>query len=439
MELPMGVAAFYGWWLLVNGVAYCAEYVCLLRPLSAQTRPKGHLPLYLCSNTALLGLTLALGLPSLLREVMHIALLCVFTRHVLGRRWSDATAPAAIVFTLSTLSEGGSAIAMRALVTQLKSPQAGYAAQMALSVLTTLVLVLVLGFVAGRYGRSATRAGASCLYLLLLPCAFVVWVIRFGLGLDGAELFSSQAPFGAGPPLWAVVCLGGAAVTFFVILEVFGKMAELSDREAERTALAAQLRQQDTYLAEAAKRGEQYRAFQHDINNHLLILSGLVQSGRTDDAHAYLARLDAMSQSLSAPVSTGRAALDVLLGEKIRYARQSGITVTWDLHLPPLGVEDIDLCIVLSNALDNAIKACIQEEEGHRRIHLTAKARHQFLLIEVTNPCHTAGPWQYGTGLRNIAQVADKYGGAAETEKTGDQFRLSVLLCCGGETTCAMG
>lgn len=425
-------AALYGWWLLVNGVVFWGEYGFLHRFLHGQTRRRGQLLLYLGLNCGLLACTLALGLPSLVREGAHTGCLCLFSRFVLRRQWADTVAPAAILFTLSTLVEGGAAIVMRVLAAEVDSHRVGTALQMALTLLTTLLLLLAFRFIAGRYGRPAAGALVSYLYLLLLPCGFVVWVLRFGMGLDGAVQFPSSAPFGAGAPLWAVACLVGAGITFFVILEVFAKVLQLADRAREGAFLEAQLREQRTYLAEAAKRAEAYRAFQHDIRNHLLTIAGLFRTERYGQAQAYLERLNVMADGLTVQVSTGNAVLDVLLSEKLDHARRNGISVTHHIRLPqPLAVEDIDLCVVFSNAMDNAIAACVQVPREGRHIRITAGVRHQFLLLEISNPCHGVGPWRPGTGLQNIARIADKYGGTAETEKADHHFRLSVLLCCG--------
>lgn len=432
-------AAFYGGWLLVNSAAACAEYDFLSRFIPAQVRRKWHLLLYLCANSVLLLLTIP-HVPSLLREIMHTALLCVFLCAVRKVRWADAVAPVAIVFTLSTFLEGISAVVMRFLAANLKSPQLGTVLQMLLSVLMTVLLFAAFCFIAKRYGDAAAKALTSYLYLLLLPCAFVVWVIRFGLGLDIELLFPSAAPLAASPPLWAAACIAGALVTFFVILEIFSKIVALADQETEQILLAAQLREQRVYLSEAAKRADQYRAFQHDINNHLLILSGLLQAEKYGEVREYLTKLNAVSHTLIAPVSTGNSVLDVLLSEKIRYAGQSGIAISHRVCLPQdLMVDDIDLCIVIANAMDNAIRACTQEPEENRRIHIAAKIKHQFLLIEVTNPCQTAAPVRHGTGLKNIARIAGKYHGAVEIEQSDSHFRLSVLLCreAGGDAPLA--
>lgn len=86
---------------------------------------------------------------------------------------------------------------------------------------------------------------------------------------------------------------------------------------------------------------------------------------------------------------------------------------------------------VRSNALDNAIKACLQENQEKPDITIIVKPHRQFQIIEVTNSVSSAMAVSYGTGLTNIRRTADKYQGSMEFEQADGRFRLSVLLCMG--------
>lgn len=89
----------------------------------------------------------------------------------------------------------------------------------------------------------------------------------------------------------------------------------------------------------------------------------------------------------------------------------------------------MDLCVIVSNALDNAIQACTRMAKGQAHIEITIKVRHQFLLIEVTNTTASVTPPSPGTGLKNIFSAAEKYQGTTEMDTGNGRFRISVLLC----------
>ena len=173
-------------------------------------------------------------------------------------------------------------------------------------------------------------------------------------------------------------------------------------------------------------RYEQTKAFRHDIKNHLSVLDGLLSGGKLDKGRAYLKKLEAVSESLGFPYQTGNPVVDILLGEKLGLAKE--ITAEVSLLLPkPCGIDDLDLCVIFANALDNAIAAC-RTSAGTQSICITGKRQGDFYMLTFENTCTDEPLPPAGTGLSNIKSVAEKYRGAVLTEKTGRRFSLNVLL-----------
>jgi len=107
-----------------------------------------------------------------------------------------------------------------------------------------------------------------------------------------------------------------------------------------------------------------------------------------------------------------------------------GIDVDCSLLLPyPCGLKDIDICIVLSNALDNAIQACKSLDAGiEKQIHVSGRVQGDLLMIETRNSFSGEGVFKRGTGLSNVKKVAEKYDGAMSIETRENRFILHVLL-----------
>ncbi len=91
--------------------------------------------------------------------------------------------------------------------------------------------------------------------------------------------------------------------------------------------------------------------------------------------------------------------VDILLGNKLGIAERSAIDVHCALTLPsPCAIRDIDFCIILSNALDNAIRAC-RDMDGERYIRVTGNVQGDFIRMEVENSYQGKGLFREGTGL----------------------------------------
>lgn len=231
-------------------------------------------------------------------------------------------------------------------------------------------------------------------------------------------------------------------------LQVLGLLALLSTLFAyqricrglhAQTALASMKRELDaqrTYVAQAQMRYETTRSFRHDIKNHLSVLDGLLKGGNTHQAQLYLKKLDAVTGQLSFPFLTGNPVVDIVLSDKLELARAEGIQTEVSLRFPrECRADDLDLCVIFSNALDNALCACGKEKaSGEIRgpaepfIHITGHHQGDFYMLEFENSCLPGPPPKPGTGLSNIKAVAEKYGGAMSAECSDKSFRLSVLL-----------
>lgn len=196
--------------------------------------------------------------------------------------------------------------------------------------------------------------------------------------------------------------------------------------------LEQQRQSQESYIQETHLRYEQTRSFRHDIRNHLTVLEELLNQKDMEHAHQYLLDLKLISSALSAPVNTGNAVVNALLRSKLTLAGQADIPVICELTLPnPNPVSDIDWCILLANAIDNAIKANELLPAGRRHLSLSATQKGNFFLLSIENPCqtkdsHNPSP---GIGLSNIQAVMEKYQGKTDITFQNGSFRLQLLFC----------
>ena len=200
------------------------------------------------------------------------------------------------------------------------------------------------------------------------------------------------------------------------------------EAQAALDSLTQAAETQKIYLAEAQTRYAQTRAFRHDLQNHLAVLSGLLNSGKTDECRAYLQKLARVSASLSFPCHTGDPVADILLGEKLGIAKAKGISADLSLTLPEsLGMDAPDLCVIFANALDNALLAC-EAVESEKWIRIRGMRQGDFYLLSFENSCVSGPMPPMGIGLSNIRAAVEKYGGTLQTEKRGTVYSLALLL-----------
>ncbi len=185
------------------------------------------------------------------------------------------------------------------------------------------------------------------------------------------------------------------------------------------------------------------RRVHHDIKNHLLAIRRL--SGDPEALERYLDTL--IHRELAAIEGlfhTGSEILDGLLGEKAAQAGRNGVRLEAVLDIRPFPrMEDIDVCAIFGNILDNAIEASSQlADPGKKTISLKSTRAANQLIITCANfysgqlrlssglPATTkADPLHHGIGLSSVRRSVEKYGGVLTLEATPEcQLIVTILL-----------
>lgn len=235
-----------------------------------------------------------------------------------------------------------------------------------------------------------------------------------------------------------------ALAAFLVLARLMASLArERRDRESRRQMET--LRRDYEHLQNKLALGRGYR---HDMRHHMTALSALLQQGDYDEAAQYVGQWQGQLAQIESDVWCRNAAVNGVLSAYLAQARNAGCTPDVHVSLPAeFPFEEIDLCVVLSNALENAIHACEQAPEGAERsikLDLTLTDRRR-LAIRVENSSYspiefdgdgfpvTLSGEGHGQGLRSIAAVAEKYHGLFQCDQQDGQFILRVVLLDGAQ------
>ncbi len=218
--------------------------------------------------------------------------------------------------------------------------------------------------------------------------------------------------------------------SLFCILYAYKKLLQNFRLNMELSLLEQEERSLSRYVEEAKTHYEKTKSFRHDIRNHIAVVRELLQNGKTQQALHYIEDMEDIAKELSFPCSTNNPVVDVLVGNKLGIATNMGIDVDCSLLLPyPCGLRDIDICIILSNALDNAIHACKNMSSGAEKyIHVSGRIQGEFLMMEIGNSFQGKEMFKKGTGLSNIKTAVEKYHGAMSIKTHGTEVVLNVLL-----------
>ena len=279
-----------------------------------------------------------------------------------------------------------------------------------------------------------TTMGMQQMFLIFVPILMIFIMSNYINAIEydfQFEILADKGPAGhffSHGQMLAMYFLGLASL--FCILFSYKKLQQSFRLGTEISLLEQQEHSLNQYVEEAKTHYDETKSFRHDIRNHIAVVKNLLQSGKLEEAVTYMEDLDDMAEKMSFPCSTNNPVVDILVGNKLGIAKSMGVNADCSLLLPyPCGIRDIDLCIVLSNALDNAIHAVKNMGTGiEKYIRVSGRIQGDFLMMEIQNSFHGKGAFKKGTGLSNVKKVAEKYGGVMSIETQENVFVLHVLL-----------
>ena len=197
------------------------------------------------------------------------------------------------------------------------------------------------------------------------------------------------------------------------------------------------------YLRNLEQQYQRTRELWHDLKNHIHVLEILAEEGRFGEFTDYLDSFRQDVERRMIPARTGCAAVDALLGDKLYGAKSQGTEMALSLcGLSDMGIEAVDLCVILGNLLDNALEAC-SVLRGRRYIRLQIRREEDFYYISVTNPAkepvregegYATGKLGrdngvgHGLGLRSAERIAHRYGGLLVTDYIDGEFKAVVRM-----------
>lgn len=210
-----------------------------------------------------------------------------------------------------------------------------------------------------------------------------------------------------------------------------GKMIDILDAQIE-TVIG--------YHKEITEKETQTKKFRHDIKNHLLVLHSMVEQGENEKAVEYIEKMNGMCKKMTKKYETGNFVGDTLLSVKSVVAKERNTKIVFNGYVPSEDVESVDLVILLSNILDNAIEAC-EKIDGDKVIYIESILKKNMWVLAVKNPtaknvrirrnriATTKGNKElHGYGIQNIERVVQKYEGQLKLECKNGNFTTQALL-----------
>lgn len=227
-----------------------------------------------------------------------------------------------------------------------------------------------------------------------------------------------------------------------ILIFVFSDKVLLQEMKLQRLTFAEeQLKLQEEHYKEIVDKQREISRIKHDMNNYLLSLSGYISDNQKELA---LEKIKEQVEHIQKEdyIKCDNFCVAALLNAKYHTIQEKKITFDYFIQLPgQVFVDEIELCIVIGNLLDNAIEACCKFEENEdRKIFMEIKLVEAYIFINISNSvCEGYEPRKdgktikaekemHGFGKETINTIAKKYDGNAQFTYEEHIFTASVML-----------
>ena len=300
-------------------------------------------------------------------------------------------------------------------------------------IVTVPLLLLLLRFVAPAVRRLADHPVKLQCQFGAIPALYYAFdyatMVYTDLLTSGAPVVVEFMPF---------VCCGAYLV---FLLHNSSEEQKRSQLQQVQKGLDLQLKQSVREISALRESQALARQYRHDLRHHLQYVSSCIENRQEGQAQEYISGIFQEIESQKVQYYCENEAANLILSAFDARAKAEGIVMNVQGTLPSfIMVSDSDLCVLLSNALENAIHACqaFAAEGTACTIDIQFFEREDKLFLQVKNPYKGQVRFEHGLpvsdrpghgiGVQSICAIVQKYGGVCTFLTRDKQFILRLSI-----------
>lgn len=228
-----------------------------------------------------------------------------------------------------------------------------------------------------------------------------------------------------------------------LIYHLINSVSNKNKLEKELELIKIQEYYQRQYIESSKLQYDSIRKIKHDTQNHLLTICELISDNDVDSAFEFAKKNIENLELSQTYVKTENKVVNAVINSKLSSAAAMGIQVSCLSTNTFDGIDDIDLCNLLGNTLDNAISACRDQPENEIReinvkINREDEIYYTFIVrntisksVIKNNPLLKTtknDKANHGYGTQIVKDISNKYGGRIDYYEEYDMFCCQVNL-----------
>lgn len=299
-------------------------------------------------------------------------------------------------------------------------------------VLTLPLLLLIIKFVSPYVARLELESSKILRLFLISP--LVYYILEYTLTVYTSLLYE-------GGPAVVEFMDSAVVIVYFIFSIIYLKTFYEKNRIEVENAVLNMMSDNFHREIEALKKSERLHAiYRHDLRHHMNYLNACILENKCQEATEYIRQtFDGMDNRKPEHYSDNES-LNLILSSYIGKAREQHIPT--EIHITAAAFERfqiIDLCSLLANALENAIKACVQTQTPDKCfIRLRMYEKNNKLCIQLRNSYGAKPVLEHGIpvsrqeghglGVKSMIYIIEKYKGIYNFSAQNGVFTFQVSM-----------
>lgn len=225
------------------------------------------------------------------------------------------------------------------------------------------------------------------------------------------------------------------------LLMIIHKILKNNKLQLEHEIIREKVNLEYSYYMKIENNQEKVKKLYHDMKNHMICINNLSDSVELEE---YIANINIEIRGMDNFFNTGNKIIDIIMSEKKAICIEKHIKFESFLDFSKLHFIDMaDICIIFSNALDNAIQACdkINDLSILKYISIKVTYVNNFCVINIENSkannivkknnvivTDKKDKFMHGIGIKNIKNTIKKYDGDVGINFTDNKFILTMMI-----------
>lgn len=240
--------------------------------------------------------------------------------------------------------------------------------------------------------------------------------------------------------IFSILSILGILMTNSLVYVLYVNMQKDHAKQLEYSILQQAFKSQEKSVEETKILYQSVRSIRHDLKQHFQVALTMLHSGKINEAVDYMEKYnDTVLDGISNKVFCDNDVVNYIINSKSKICSDRHIKIYIYIANEIPEFSDLDLCVLLGNALDNAIEGV--SGEGSNEIYLELRNVDNFFMISVKNTIinsvlednpnliSTKNEKEvHGLGILSMKEVVQKYNGSIEFYESDNKFCCDMLL-----------